>query len=57
MELIDPAIDYVGLARALGVAAERAFNVRDTTELIAQGLNNDAPLLIDVAVDRNYKPI
>src|SRR5262249_60763575 len=57
MELTDPAIDYVGLARSLGVAAERAKTVHDATDLIANGLKSDAPLLIDVPVDRNYKPV
>ncbi len=57
MELTDPAIDYVGLARSLGIAAERATTVRDTTDLIAKGLQSNAPLLIDVATDRNYKPV
>jgi benzoylformate decarboxylase len=57
MELVDPPIDHVGLARALGVAAERAKTVHETTDLIAQGLKSDAPLLIDVAMERNYKPV
>jgi len=57
MELTDPAIDYVGLARALGIAAESAKTVHDATDLIAKGLKSDAPLLIDVPVDRNYKPM
>src|SRR6202034_2644380 len=57
MELENPAIDYVGLARSLGIAAERAKTVHDTTDLIAQGLKSNAPLLIDVPMDRNYKPI
>jgi benzoylformate decarboxylase len=57
MELTDPAIDYVGLARALGIAAERAKTVHEVTDLIARGIKSDAPLLIDVAVDRNYKPV
>jgi benzoylformate decarboxylase len=57
MELLEPAIDYVGLARSLGVAAERAKTVHDTTDLIAQGIKSNAPLLIDVPMDRNYKPV
>lgn len=57
MELENPAIDYVGLARSLGIAAERAKSVHDTTDLIAKGLRSNAPLLIDVPIDRNYKPI
>jgi benzoylformate decarboxylase len=57
MELVDPAIDYVGLARSLGIAAERAKTVHETTDLIAQGLKSNAPLLIDVPMERNYKPV
>jgi benzoylformate decarboxylase len=57
MELTDPAIDYVGLARSLGIAAERAKTVHDATDLIAKGLQSNAPLLIDVPMDRNYKPV
>ena len=57
MELTDPVIDYVNLARSLGVAAERVTSVHDATDLIAKGLKSDAPLLIDVPVDRNYKPV
>ena len=57
MELVDPAIDYVGLAHSLGVAAERAKNLKDTTDLIAKGLRSNAPLLIDVPMERNYKPV
>ena len=37
MELNDPAIDFVGLARSLGIEAERARTVKDATDLIAQG--------------------
>ena len=40
MELTDPAIDFVGLARSLGIAAERAKTVHETTDLIAQALKN-----------------
>jgi benzoylformate decarboxylase len=57
MELLEPAIDYVGLARSLGIAAARAKTVHDTTDLIAQGIKSNAPLLIDVPMDRNYKPV
>jgi benzoylformate decarboxylase len=57
MELNDPAIDFVGLARSLGIAAERATTVHDVTDLIAKGIKSNAPLLIDVATDRNYKPV
>ena len=41
----------------MGVAAERAIIVHEATDLIAKGLKSDAPLLIDVPVDRNYRPV
>jgi benzoylformate decarboxylase len=57
MELNNPAIDFVGLARSLGVAAEHANTEKDVTDLIAKGLASNAPLLIEVPTDRNYKPL
>jgi benzoylformate decarboxylase len=55
MELNDPAIDFVGLARSLGVAAERAKSVHEATDLIAKGLASNSPTLIDVALAREFK--
>jgi benzoylformate decarboxylase len=52
MELLDPAIDFLGLARSLGIAAERASTVHEATDLIAQGLKGNGSLLIDVDIDR-----
>ena len=57
MELIDPAIDFVGLARSLGVAAERAKTVHEATDLLAQALKSGGPMLIDVELDRAFKPM
>jgi benzoylformate decarboxylase len=57
MELTDPPIDFVGLARSLGVAAEHAKTVHEATDLVAQGLKSDLPLLIDVELDRAFKPL
>jgi hypothetical protein len=31
--------------------------VHDVTDLVTKGLKSHAPLLIDVPVDRNYKPV
>ncbi len=57
MELNDPAIDFVGLARSLGIEAQRAKTVKDATDLVAQGLKSGTALLIDVDMDRNYRPM
>jgi benzoylformate decarboxylase len=55
MELNNPEIDYVGLARALGVPAEHAASLHDATDLIAKGLAGNSPMLINVAIAREFK--
>jgi len=57
MELTDPAIDFVGLAHSLGIEGQRAKTVKDATDLIARALKDGTPLLIDVDMERNYKPM
>jgi benzoylformate decarboxylase len=57
MELVDPAVDFVGLSRSLGIAAQRAKTVAEATDLVAQGLKSGSALLIDVDMERNYKPM
>jgi benzoylformate decarboxylase len=52
MELLDPAIDFVGLARSLGIAAERAATIHEATDLVAKGLAGNGSILIDVELDR-----
>jgi benzoylformate decarboxylase len=57
MELNDPRIDFVGLARSLGIKAERAKTVHEATDLLAQAVNGGGPMLIDVELDRAFKPM
>jgi benzoylformate decarboxylase len=57
MELNDPAVDFIGLARSLGIAGARARTVHEATDLLAQALKDGTPMLIDVDMDRAYKPI
>ena len=57
MELVNPAVDFVGLARSFGVNAERAKTVKEATDLVAKGLKSDTTLLIDVELDRAFKPM
>lgn len=57
MDLVDPAIDFVALARALGVDAERARTVGEAADLLKQAIAGGGPMLIDVAVDRAFRPV
>ena len=55
MELNAPAIDYVGLARAMGIPGEKAATVHDATDLIAKGLSGGGPVLVEVALAREFR--
>jgi benzoylformate decarboxylase len=56
MDLVAPRIDYVGLARSLGVQAERADTVAGVCELLKKSLAGKEPMLIDAELDRTFKP-
>jgi benzoylformate decarboxylase len=55
MDLVDPAIDYVALARAMGVMAVRVDKPAAVREALAHGLAHRGPALVDVAVDRSFE--
>jgi benzoylformate decarboxylase len=48
MNLARPAVDFVGLARALGVEASRVSEPDELTERLRTSLAGDKPLLLDV---------
>jgi benzoylformate decarboxylase len=52
MDIVDPEIDFVGLARSLGVEAHRANEPDEVRTLVKRGLAGERPMLIDVAVAR-----
>jgi len=57
MDLVDPEIDYVGLAGALGVQAERVHKPGDLRAALGAALAASGPTLVDVAIDRDFKPM
>ncbi|HTP90907.1 MAG TPA: thiamine pyrophosphate-dependent enzyme [Xanthobacteraceae bacterium] len=57
MELTDPAVDFIGLARSFGIEARRAATVKDATDLIGKALKDGTAMLIDVDMERGYKPM
>jgi benzoylformate decarboxylase len=57
MDLVDPEIDYVGLARSLGVQAERVEKPGELRGILEKMLALNAPALVDVAIDRSFKPM
>jgi len=57
MDLVDPTIDFVALAGALGVKSARAGTLGVVSDLLKSALGRHEPFLIDVALDRNFKPV
>jgi benzoylformate decarboxylase len=57
MDLTDPPIDHVGLARALGVEAARATALGEAVALVKSALAAGRPMLIEVELDRSYTPV
>ncbi|HOM16789.1 MAG TPA: thiamine pyrophosphate-dependent enzyme, partial [Thermoguttaceae bacterium] len=50
LDLDRPVIDYVGLARSLGVPACRVTQPDALAELVQMGLGADGPILIETPV-------
>ena len=56
MDLEQPAIDFVGLAKALGVPGERVDKVKNVKQALGRAWQQKGPFLIDVVTDRRFKP-
>lgn len=50
LDLVDPAIDYIGLSESLGVRARRVSEPDELSEAVSGSLAGDEPQLIEVAV-------
>lgn len=57
MDIDDPRVDFVGLAQSLGVHAERVDRIADVAPALARALAGSGPTLIDVQLDRSFKPV
>ena len=50
MDLAPPAIDFVGLSRALGVEARSVDRLEDVADAVEEGLAADGPYLLELVV-------
>jgi len=57
MNLEEPAIDFVALARSMGVEAERVQTLAEVRKALATALAAKTPTLIDVALDPSFAPV
>ena len=55
MELTDPDIDFVGLARSMGLAATGVATIADFRQALQSSLKDGRPTLIEVATEANFK--
>jgi benzoylformate decarboxylase len=55
MDLDRPPIDFVGLARSLGVPGERVEKTADVAPALGRGLASGGPYLLDVRIDPAVK--
>jgi benzoylformate decarboxylase len=52
MDLVEPEIDFVGLARAFGVEAVRVTEPDELSEGVRGALDRTEPILLDAATER-----
>jgi benzoylformate decarboxylase len=54
MDLVDPKVDFVGLAKAMGMAAERIAEPEALAPALQRAFASPGPKLLDVVVDGRY---
>jgi len=57
MDLDNPRVDFVAVARGFGLTAHRATKLSEVRDLLEAALRFEGPTLIDVEVDRTWKPV
>ena len=55
MDLVNPTIDYVGLAKSLGVPGELVEKTADVGPAMKRGLASGGPYLVDARIDGSFK--
>lgn len=57
MDIADPPVDFMALAQAFGVPAERVEKAGDVTAAVRKGIASGGPNLIEVPVDATVRPL
>jgi len=52
LDLVEPEVDFVGLARSFGVAAHRVTEPDELSERVHEALDRTEPILLDVSIER-----
>ena len=57
MDLTEPRVDFLSVAKGMGMTAYKAHTLDEVRDFLAKGLAASGPVLIDVEIDRSYKPV
>jgi benzoylformate decarboxylase len=56
LDMMDPEVDFLALARAMGVHGVRADTAETVSKALREALSRQGPTLIDVPIERSIKP-
>ena len=57
MDIAEPSVDFMSLARAFGVPSERAEKGSEITSAVRKAMGSGGPFLLEVPVDGTIKPM
>lgn len=57
MDIADPAVDFMALAQAFGIPAERAEKGSEIAPAVRKALDSGGPALVEVPIDRTVRPL
>ena len=52
MSITDPEIDYVPLAKSMGIPGVKTEDINEIAELLRQSDGRQSPLLIDIPIEK-----
>jgi thiamine pyrophosphate-dependent acetolactate synthase large subunit-like protein len=56
LDMMDPEVDFLALARAMGVHGVRAETPEAVAKALREAMSRPAPTLIDVPIERSITP-
>ncbi|HEX9867552.1 MAG TPA: thiamine pyrophosphate-dependent enzyme, partial [Candidatus Tectomicrobia bacterium] len=56
LDIMDPEVDFLALARAMGVHGVRADTPDAVAKALREALSRQGPTLIDVPIERSITP-
>lgn len=57
MDITEPRVDFLSVAKGMGMPSYKAHTLDEVREHLAAALAVQGPVLIDVEIDRSYKPV